>query len=347
MKSLQRMKFFQRTRLAIGCLALGLLVVGCATAPEPNNALDQARSNVQRVSSSPQVGELAAVELQGAEEMLRSAETAWEQGAKTEVVNHRAYLAERQAEIAFQAARARSLDNRVEALSNERERVRLQARVARAERDSARARAGESRAEAQRRAAESKRVRAELEAMSAQAQREEAEREVANARAEQALAMQRAEELERETQDMRDRAQRLEQQVASLEAQPTERGLVLTLGSDVMFDLNSADLREGARRSIDRIAEFLEEYSERKVLVEGFTDSTGSAEYNIGLSERRAGAVQAALIERGVGEDRIRTSGLGLAYPVSSNETAAGRQLNRRVEIVISDDQQEVSERDS
>ena len=115
----------------------------------------------------------------------------------------------------------------------------------------------------------------------------------------------------------------------------------------MLVSRDSAEIRGGAQRSIDRIAEFLDEYSERQVLVEGFTDSTGSTAYNVELSERRASAVRNALTERGVAEDRIRTSGFGPEYPVASNDTQAGRQLNRRVEVVISDDEEQVPERES
>lgn len=341
------MKISRRILPASGLLVIGVLLFGCATTPEPNPALEEARSSVQMASESADINRLAAVELRRARDMLDAAEEAWKAGAEADRVNHRAYLADRQAEIALESARARSLDNRVDQLRNEREKVSLEARVARAERDAARARANESRAEASRLAEEAQRVRAELEAVAARAEREQAERDAEVARDEKMMAVQRAERLERETIAMREQAERLQQQVADLEARPTERGLVLTLGSDVLFDVDSAELREGAQRSISRIAEFLDEYGERQVLVEGFTDSTGSTGYNVTLSERRADAVRTALTEQGVESDRIRTSGFGPEYPVASNDTEAGRQLNRRVEVVISDDEQQVPERDS
>ncbi|MFN2327935.1 MAG: OmpA family protein [Chromatocurvus sp.] len=328
-------------------LALGLFLAGCATTPEPNSDLEQARSSVATASQDSRINQLAAVELRRAQEMLESADAAWKQGATTEVVSHRAYLAERQAEIAAASAQGRGLEDRVGELRNERERVQLEARAARAERDAAAARAGQSRAEADRLAEEAQRMRAELEASEALALREQAERAAETARAERMMAEARAEELERETREMREQAERLQQQVADLEARPTERGLVLTLGSDVLFDVDSAELRGGAERTIEQIAAFLDEYGERQVLVEGFTDSTGGRDYNLGLSERRANAVKMALTERGVEEDRIRTRGFGPDYPVASNDNQAGRQLNRRVEVVISDDEQRVPERES
>ena len=341
------MNLLKRLLPVTSALALGFVLAGCATTPEPNPALERAQSTVEEASQSAEINQLAAVELRRAQELLADAEAAFGQRADSSVVTHLAYMAERQVEIAVESARARKLDNRVDELRNEREQVRLQARAARAERDAARARAGQSRAEADRLAEEAQRMRAELEASQAQARREQAEREAQAAQAQRMMAEERAEQLERETREMREQANRLQQQIADLEARPTDRGLVLTLGSDVLFDFDSAELRAGAQRSIQRIAEFLGEYGERQVLVEGFTDSTGSREYNLNLSERRANAVRSALVEQGVEESRVRTRGFGPDYPVASNDSEAGRQLNRRVEVVISDDDQRIPERES
>jgi outer membrane protein OmpA-like peptidoglycan-associated protein len=111
---------------------------------------------------------------------------------------------------------------------------------------------------------------------------------------------------------------------------------VLTL-NDVLFDFNSAALKPGADTTIQRLADFMMANPERDIVVEGYTDSRGSAQYNRELSAERAQAVKQALVDRGISAARIRTEGLGEEYPVASNGTAAGRQLNRRVEIVLSD----------
>lgn len=132
------------------------------------------------------------------------------------------------------------------------------------------------------------------------------------------------------------RAARLEAQLADLQARQTDRGLVVTM-EDVVFDLDSANLRPGASRMLDRIAAVLRDDPPRRVLIEGFTDSQGQDAYNLELSARRAGAVRQALVDRGISADRIDAQGLGEAYPVATNSTTAGRQLNRRVEILFSD----------
>ncbi|MFP5419759.1 MAG: OmpA family protein, partial [Gammaproteobacteria bacterium] len=116
-----------------------------------------------------------------------------------------------------------------------------------------------------------------------------------------------------------------------------DRGMVITLG-DVLFNTNQAQLSAGGINNVTKLADFLNKYPQRKVLIEGHTDSTGSASYNQALSERRAEAVQKALTERGIDGGRIAMRGYGKSSPVANNETAAGRQLNRRVEIVLSDD---------
>lgn len=131
-------------------------------------------------------------------------------------------------------------------------------------------------------------------------------------------------------------AERLRAAMADLQAQETERGMVVTLG-DVLFDTNQAVVRESARAGLERVAAFLGANPGFRAIVEGHTDSRGSDEYNRALSERRADAVRAVITRGGVAADRVRSTGLGEAYPVASNETTAGQQQNRRVEIVFSD----------
>ncbi len=123
-------------------------------------------------------------------------------------------------------------------------------------------------------------------------------------------------------------------QLQELNAKQTSRGLVLTLG-DVLFESGKAKLLPGSERAIEQLATFLEENPDREVLIEGHTDNVGSATFNIDLSLRRAEAVADALVARGIDASRIHTRGYGEIYPVASNKTAAGRQQNRRVEIVI------------
>jgi len=141
--------------------------------------------------------------------------------------------------------------------------------------------------------------------------------------------------------DQRDQANqetaRVQAELDALKATPTPRGLVMTLG-DVLFDTGRAELKSGAGRKMDQLAQFLVEHPDRRVQIDGFTDSIGTDSYNEDLSQRRADAVKSALINRGVQPSRIGTEGYGKAYPVANNTDSGGRQLNRRVEVVIGND---------
>lgn len=125
-------------------------------------------------------------------------------------------------------------------------------------------------------------------------------------------------------------------ELAALQAQKTERGMVITLG-DVLFSTGKTDLLPGAMSTVRKLANFLAEYSQKTILIEGHTDNVGSDAFNQGLSERRALAVKDALMQAGVDGARIDTLGLGETQPVADNDTSDGRLKNRRVEIVIRD----------
>ena len=129
-------------------------------------------------------------------------------------------------------------------------------------------------------------------------------------------------------------ARQLEQELSELKAKKTDRGFVLTLG-DVLFATGKADLLPGAQRTIDQLTAVLNKHPDQKVSVEGHTDSVGSDNYNLALSQRRAESVRMAIMARGIDSDRITARGLGELYPVAGNDTPAGRQQNRRVEILI------------
>lgn len=133
-----------------------------------------------------------------------------------------------------------------------------------------------------------------------------------------------------------DAAKLLIMQLKELNAQKTERGMVITLG-DVLFNTDMARLKPDGISNVQKLADFMAQYPQNKVSVEGYTDSTGSDSHNQALSERRAAAVQKALLDMGISGDRVATSGYGEDYPVASNNSADSRQLNRRVEIILSD----------
>lgn len=156
-------------------------------------------------------------------------------------------------------------------------------------------------------------------------------RRVADQQREEALAARF--EADRE----RHRSATLERDLAGLQARETERGLVVTLG-DVLFETGKADIKPGARRTLDQMIRALRADRSATLAIEGHTDSVGKRSYNLTLSQRRANTVRAYLVGRGIAANRILTRGLGPDYPVASNRTEAGRQQNRRVEMIVQND---------
>ena len=142
---------------------------------------------------------------------------------------------------------------------------------------------------------------------------------------------------QQQTRDAQARNANLEAQLAELSAKKTERGMVITLG-DVLFATDQARLNPEGQRTVQKLAQVLTQNPQRTVLIEGFTDSTGSSAHNQALSERGADAVQLGLLEQGIARNRIAIHGYGEAHPVAGNESTTDRQLNRRVEIVLSED---------
>jgi outer membrane protein OmpA-like peptidoglycan-associated protein len=314
---MKRCKLYSRTALLSGALVV-LMMSGCATVQE-NPMVTSARETFAQVQSDPEVNKLAPLELQEAKEAIAKTEASVASGADQAEVEHLAYMAKQKALIAGQVTTTKIADQEMETASAERNKILLSARTREAEHSYSQAELARQDAEAQRRAAEEALKEAQLRS----AEAEKARMEAAEAEA---------------------RTQKLQAQLADLEAKQTERGLVLTLG-DVLFDTGKSELKEGAYSVIEKMAAFMKEYPARKVQIEGFTDSVGSDDYNLGLSIRRAESVRNALSGRGVELDRIMSRGYGEGFPVASNDTREGRQRNRRVEIVISDEKGMITER--
>lgn len=296
--------FIRRTStLCASLIAAGLLAACASTAPSAE--LEQARSAVSAAAGDPIVNQYAPVELKEATEALARADREWADDHDETETNHLAYLARQRAEIATNAARSRQLDASIQQAGSEADRIRLQARTLEA--DQARLRAQQAQQQAM--TAEQRAAQQQAAAAAAQAQ--------ANA--------------------AQDRVRALEAQLRDMEAQQTERGLLVTLG-DVLFAFNKAELSPQAGPRLDKLASFLKQFPDRKLLIEGYTDSVGGDSYNQNLSERRAQSVRDALVQRGVDSSRITAMGYGKAHPVADNASPEGRAMNRRVEIVITDD---------
>jgi outer membrane protein OmpA-like peptidoglycan-associated protein len=351
------------------------LLAGCSSVPERNSLLEQARSDYASAQASPQVTSLAAVELKLAGDSLDRANNASRKRENDATVDHLAYVAKQHVAIARETARQKNAELMVASAAAERDRVRLAARTREADSAQRSAEHSQRQAEASRRSAEAAQRRSEasqrqseasqrqseefrLQSEASQRQSEESrlQSEASQRHSEesrlQSEASQRQAAMERQAaadaqlgtlaarqqaEDAQARSRALEAQLLELQARKTDRGMVVTLG-DVLFDTDRAQLKAGGIRNVERLADFVRLYPQRNVMIEGFTDSTGSGSRNQELSDERAGAVRTALLGMGIGSDRITSRGYGDAYPVAGNDTAAGRQMNRRVEIVVSDD---------
>ena len=294
------MKSKQFKRGIPALLVASAFAVGCVSHTPQLASVQSAHEAYNAAAADPRVKNYAGVELGRARSALTIAEQELRDSGDSAATNHLAYLARQRAILATEVAAQREADERIRTAGLDRDRALLQARTAEADRASQQAQIATIQADTARR-----------EAVSAQ----------------------------NDAEMQRQRAAQLEADLIAMQAVKSERGIILTLQDDVLFDTGSAVLKPGAMRTIDRLAELLRDNPERRVQIEGFTDSQGSESYNLDLSQRRGSSVRTALLARGVPLDRINVQPYGEAFPVASNETASGRQLNRRVEIVFSDPQ--------
>ena len=303
--------------------AAGALLAGCASTPRRSPELARARDAVETLSGQPQLAQTAQPDLKAARADLNRAESALRNGRPMDEVNQLAYLALRHAQAGEARVDAARSQAQVAQATEERQRVLL---------------------EAQKRqvlAAQQSAQSAQQQAQSAQQQMQAARNEAQQARTQAQLAQQKAQSAQQQLADERQQFQQLQSE--QLGVHRTDQGMVVTL-SNVLFSTGKATLQPGAHLQLDRLASYLKDHPKEKVMIEGSTDSTGSADYNQKLSGARAQAVAQALQLRGVQEDQYQTIGLGEAYPVASNDTSAGRQQNRRVDIVFSNASGQFSE---
>lgn len=314
-----------------------LITLGaCASAPKKNLALERVRDDLDSLKSNPELAGYAPLALGEAERALRIAEQA--RGDEIYRV-HLVYMADRRIQIAKAMA---------ERSQNEKVRNELEDRQSAMLVKASQLEAGRAREEAERARLlvattieDAQRAREEKE----RALRKEAESarnaELAAAEAQQArrLAKSRASEAEfarREADLASQQITSLTRQLENLQLRKTESGVVVTLG-DVLFASGQTSLVEGARSSLEEVVDLLQTEPEKKIRVEGHTDSSGEAEANLELSQQRADAVRQALIDLGVDGDRITSAGMGEDFPIASNEDAAGQARNRRVDVILLD----------
>lgn len=303
---------------ALSLLAAAVLAA-CGSTPDGNAALEQARTDYRVAQANGSTQALAATELRLAGEALALANAAYGRGDDKPQVDHLAYLARQRVALAQETAQRKTAEAAVAEAGAERDRLRLASRTREADQATASAAAANRDAKASQRDAEA-----------AFRQSDASQRQAARSQQQAELSQQQAGDAER-------RAQLLEQQLRELNAKKTERGLVVTIG-DVLFNTGRADIKSGGLQNVQRLGAFLKEYPQRTARIEGYTDSVGSDDMNMALSGRRADAVMAALVGMGVNRQQLSAQGYGETHPVAGNDNAGGRQMNRRVEIVLSDE---------
>ena len=293
--------------------------------------IQQAESYLQRKQRKPAIM-IARETAQTAEDARVIAVKRQEEEA---LQKEREAAAAREAEAKKQAALEQQQREQAETERKAEEARRSQAEAAKALADAARAKA-----EADQAAAEQRRLQAELIATKEAAERAKAEAAQAQAAAAAEKAQREAAEAERlrqqaELEKQQLRAQLLQQLNAVLETKDTDRGLVVTM-ADVLFDSGQYTLRPAAREKLAKLSGIVLAHPGLRLAAEGHTDSTGGADFNQRLSVKRAEAVTTYLGGQGVAQDALSAEGFGDTLPISPNNTAAGRQQNRRVELIVS-----------
>jgi outer membrane protein OmpA-like peptidoglycan-associated protein len=333
-------------------VTLAAAFAACTSIPERNSALDQARTTFNAAQNNPQVATLAPEELKRAADSLRVAEQAATDHAATATVNHLAYMTVQRVTIANDTASSKASQAVTAGAAAERDKLLLAVRTNEADM-----------AQQQLALSEQSNARKSNELATADANAERDQMQLALSTHETATAQQAADTAEQhlalseqsnaqKTSELAEadatasrsnaRVSDLESQLKDLNAKKTDRGMVVTLG-DVLFDTGKSQVLASASSNIAKLADFFKRNPQRTALIEGFTDNVGIPSANFDLSQRRADAVMTALIGMGVPADRLSTQAHGEDMPTADNDTAAGRQMNRRVEIVIAPRTEDVS----
>ncbi len=307
-------------------IAITLLLGACSTTPKTTALLDQTRSDFMMAQNNPAVGTYAPLEMKQASEALAVANEAALNKDSEQRIDSLAYLAKQKIATTQEVAKQKSAEAEVQNSNKQRDQLRLDQRTLEANQSRAAAEQAKMAADQSKAAADQAKLSAEQSKQATQ------------------VAQNETMEAQRLAQEAQIKTAKLEAQLAELAAKKTERGMVITFG-DVLFDTNQSRLSPDGMRIAQKLADVLQQNPQRMVLAEGFTDSVGSDAHNQALSQRRSDAVRNALQGMGVSRERINSRGYGEAFPVAGNQTADERRLNRRVEIILSDDSGKIAPR--
>lgn len=292
--NLHNIRFARTLSVAV---AIAFVAAGCATAPQSPQGSADVRTKLNVLQSNPTLAKKVPVEIREAEAAVLIAEAPV--GKDIALGEHRVYMADHLVDIASARAATRDAEDQRAMLSQKRDEARLDARTREADMAHRQTAMAQSKSEAER-----------------------------------ALALTAATKAESDAADAAAKAKELQEQIDTLQAEATDRGLVLTLG-DVLFATGRSDLTSGGNNSLDKLIAFLNEYPDRSVAIEGHTDDVGSLEMNQTLSQHRADAVKAYLTQHGIQSMRLAATGMGETQPIADNQSQSGRQQNRRVEVII------------
>lgn len=320
--------------LLVAILVLAALLTGCAVPPKYPDALDDLDGRLEAFRADTGRSARVPLALAEAERAVRDARLP---GLSEDDQIHRIYLARRRIEIAEAEGDMALARSRAEAVDQRRTDLLL--RASRLEVEQARREAEQALLASAATLEEMQRVRED--AMTSEERRELADRQAADAREEAQQARRLAEaqstevELARREADMASQqADSLRRRLEYMEYRETDRGVVVTLG-DVLFESAEAELQPGARGNLEDVVELLGKEPDKSIRIEGHTDSTGPAQANLALSERRAQSVRDMLVQMGIDGSRIEAVGMGEDFPIANNETPEGQARNRRVDVIV------------
>ncbi len=325
-----------RSLTRIPLLLVLVLLTACVAAPKKDLALERVRVELDSLNSNTELAGYAPLALGEAERALRAAE----QAAGDDLYrSYLVYMADRRIQIARTMAEREQYEQTLDDLEDEHSAMLIKS--SQMEADQARMEAARARLLVATTVEDAQRAREEKEAAlrkeaesarSAQLSAEEADqaRRLANSSASEADFARREAELASQ------QISSLTRQLENLQLRQTESGVVVTLG-DVLFASGQVQLVDGGLSSLEEVVDLLQTEPEKKIRVEGHTDSRGDAEANLQLSAQRADAVREALISLGVSADRVTATGMGEDFPIASNDDEAGRARNRRVDVILLD----------
>lgn len=297
--------------------------VACGTTLAPKELLD-ARDAYDRAAKGP-AAKLTPAQLDTAKQALDKAETTFKDDGDEETTKTLAYIAMRKAQIA-------AAQGEIAAAAQRRDQAARDLQAAQvADADKAKKSLAKTKAELEeeKRKADAERKQAEAERKASQAELAKKDQEVNKTK----------KQLEEEQKKRQETEKRLSAAMASLaevaKIKEEKRGVVITISGEVLFASGKYELLPIAQSKLDDVAKALKEQGFKAILVEGHTDSRGTAKKNEELSFQRADAVRSYLVSRGIPSDKIKAMGIGPARPIASNDTAEGRANNRRVELIV------------